>query len=118
MSAPNRSVTRVTGDAIDPSSISEREVNAMGMHPPISSELVDDLMELQVIFEDAAKDGVIDLNERRAIKSQLRLLQHQANEVDSGIRKAISYLRLNRLTPGLVRHYGGGESHDDDLDAA
>lgn len=83
----------------------------MGMQPSISSELVEDVMELTIIAEDAMADGSISRAERTAILSQIRLVQHRAGQVDAGIRHAVSYLRLNRLTPGVLRATRG--AHDD-----
>ena len=91
----------------------------MPMTALISSELVEEMLELDLMINEALADNQITPAEHREIRRQLKLVRTQADDVDRGIRGAMSYLRSARLNPSVrARHNVRDLPTGDDLDAA
>lgn len=90
----------------------------MPMQPLLSSELVEELLELDLMIEAALADGVISLDEHRRVRRQLRVVRSGAQDVDHGIRGAMSYLRSARLNPSVQSRHGVRDLSGDAPEAA
>lgn len=86
----------------------------MPMKPLLSSELVEEMLELDLMMQRAWADSHITPAEQRQIKRQLRVVRGSAEDVDKGIRGAMSYLRSSRLNPSVRARHGVRELPVDD----
>lgn len=86
----------------------------MPMKPLLSSELVEEMLELELLMQRAWSDSHITVDEHREIKRQLRIVRGAAEDVDRGIRGAMSYLRSSRLNPSVRTRHGVRELPVDD----